>query len=325
MPQARAATLTRPTSTPSIICAKPLPDCAAQHLGLRDAEAVEHHLGGVDALVAHLVDLAGDREPLGDLAEPARLLDQQRRQVLVGLLGALVGLDEHRGEVRRAAVGQPHLGAVDHVVVAVGLRAGLDGRDVGAQVRLRHGEGAGHLPGRELRQVLLLLLLGAVVDDHVADDEVGVDDARDAHPPARDLLDDQRVGRQRLAQTAVLLRDHEPEQAHLLHPVDDRLRVLVGVLELLGVRDDLLVHVVADGGEDLLLDLRESRGLGEACHASCSLLWGWLPASLRYRACVCVSVLLARKRTHEAKPKLSSPAASSARRGSSPPRAPCPR
>ena len=62
-----------------------------------------------------------------------------------------------------------------------------------------------------------LLLRRAVLGEHVRDDEVGVDDAGDAHPAARDLLDDQRVGQQRLAEPAVLLGDRQPEQAHLLH------------------------------------------------------------------------------------------------------------
>src|SRR5439155_7426405 len=93
-----------------------------------------------------------------------------------------------------------------------------------------------------------------------------VDDPGNAHPAPGDLLDDERVGQQRLAEAAVLLRDHEAEQAHLLHPVDDRLRELVLVLEICRVWEDLLVHEGMDGREDLLLDLGESRGLGEAGH-----------------------------------------------------------
>ena len=54
----------------------------------------------------------------------------------------------------------------------------------------------------------------------------------DRHPAAGDLLDHQRVGQQRLAQAAVLLGDHQAEQAHLLHLLDDRLGELVLVLEL---------------------------------------------------------------------------------------------
>ena len=92
-------------------------------------------------------------------------------------------------------------------------------------------------------------------------------DARDAHPAAGDLLDDERVGQQRLAQAAVLLGDHQPEDAELLEPLDDLGGVLVRVLELGGDRQDLLVHERADGLEDLGLDVGEALGLAEATHA----------------------------------------------------------
>ena len=99
---------------------------------------------------------------------------------------------------------------------------------------------------------------------------MGVDHAGDAHPAARDLLDAQRVGQQRLAETAVLLGDHQPEDAELLEPLDDLGRVLVGVLELRGDRDDLLVHELPHGLEDLGLVVGEAFGLGrgEACGGS---------------------------------------------------------
>ena len=45
--------------------------------------------------------------------------------------------------------------------------------------------------------------------------------------PRRELLDDHRVGREVQAHPAVLLGDRDPEQAELLHLLDDRLRELV--------------------------------------------------------------------------------------------------
>ena len=73
-----------------------------------------------------------------------------------------------------------------------------------------------------------------------------VDDAAHRHPAAGDLLDDQGVGEQRLAEAAVLLGDHQAEDPHLLHALDDLRRVLVLVLELGGDRQDLLVDELAD-------------------------------------------------------------------------------
>ncbi len=182
---------------------------------------------------------------------------------------ALVGPAEHRDQGRGAAVGQPHLLPVDHVITALTDTPGADRTDVRAQARLRHRERAAYLAGGHPRQEVVLLRLGSVLCDHVRDDEVGVDDAGNRHPAARDLLHHQGVGQQRLAEAAVLLRDHEPEQAHLLHALDDGGGVLVPVLQFGRDRDDLLVDEVPHGGEDVLLDLGESFGLGEASH-------GWL-------------------------------------------------
>jgi len=45
------------------------------------------------------------------------------------------------------------------------------------------------------------------------------------------------------------------------------------VLQLGGDRDDLLVHEVADGGEDLLLDVGQTGGLGESRHGYFSVFF----------------------------------------------------
>ena len=238
--------------------------------------ALEHHLGGVDALVAHLVDLAGDGDALGGLAEADLLLNEEGGHVAINRVVALVGLHQYGDQVGRAAVGQPHLLAGDDVALGAvvgpcGL--GLDRRDVGAAAGLGHRERAADLTGGHLRQVLLLLLLGAVLDQHVGHDEVGVDDARDAHPAAGDLLDRQRVGQQRLAQPVVLLGDHQPEEAELLEPLDDLGGVLVLVLELGRDREDLLLDEGADRLEDLLLVLVEPVGLTESRHHTTFRYW----------------------------------------------------
>ena len=96
---------------------------------------------------------------------------------------------------------------------------------------------------------------------------MGVDHAGDAHPAAGEFLDAQRVGQQGFAETAVLLGDHQAEQSHLAHLVDDGLRVGVGVLELLRVRDDLLVDELPYGGDDFGLELGEPQRLSDFRHA----------------------------------------------------------
>ena len=280
----------------------------AEHAIGRNAQAVHDELGGVDALVAHLVDLPGDGEAGADLSEAGLLLDQEGRHRLVGR-GALgvsfVTSDENGDQIGRSAVRQPHLLAVQDVLVAVLDRLRRDGRHVRAERRLRHREGAADVAGRHPRQEVVLLLLRAVLLEHVRHDEVRVDDAGDRHPAAGDLLDAQRVRQERLAQTAVLLGDHQAEQAQLLEPVDDLLRVLVAVLQLGRDRDDLLVHEVADGGEDLLLDVGQTGGLGESRHGyfSCSFELGRPgcspPRSLMY---VSVGTITLRRNTQTSVP-----------------------
>ena len=171
-------------------------------------------------------------------------------------------------QCRAAAVGQPHLLTVDGVgPVGVALGPRADRGDVGPEFGLGHRKRAARLTSRHPRQVLLLLCVGAVLAEHVRDDEVGVDHAGDAHPPAREFLHAQRVGEQGLAEAAVLLGDHQPEQAHLLHRIDDGLRVGIGVLEFLRGRDDFLVDELSYRGDDFGLKLGESERLGEPGHA----------------------------------------------------------
>ena len=85
---------------------------------------------------------------------------------------------------------------------------------------------------------------------------MGVDDAGDRDPAARELLDDHRVGGQVEAHPAVVLGDRDPEQAELLHLLDDRLGELVLVVELLGDGDDLVVDELAHHLGDRLLIVR---------------------------------------------------------------------
>src|SRR5205085_12505787 len=84
-------------------------------------------------------------------------------------------------------------------------------------------------------------------------DEVRVDHAGDRDPAARELLDDHRVGGQVEPHPAVLLGDRHPEEAELLHLLDDRLGELVLVVEVLRLREDLLVDELTDHLRDGLL------------------------------------------------------------------------
>ncbi len=93
---------------------------------------------------------------------------------------------------------------------------------------------------------------------------MGVDDAGDRYPAARELFDDHRVRGEVQAHPAVLLRDGHPEQAELLHLLDDRLGEEVLVVVVLGVGEDLLVDELVHhlGDRPLLVGLLGVRGGG---------------------------------------------------------------
>src|SRR6266508_4604011 len=202
----------------------------------------------------------------GGLAAARLLLQQEREHVAVRRVGAEVALHERGDDRGVRPVGQPHLLSIEDEAVAGAVGPGTDRGHVGAAARLGHRERAPDLAGGQLRQQPRLLVGGPVLGDQVRHDEVRVDDPRDGHPAPRQLLDDQRVGQQRLAEPAVLLGDRQAEQAHLAHPGDDLARVHVVVLKPLGVRNDLLVDELPHRLQDGLLDIGQARRLGEAWH-----------------------------------------------------------
>ena len=175
-----------------------------------------------------------------------------------------VGLHQHEHDARAQAVRDPHLLAVELPVAVVELLGGrLDALDVRADLGLRQREGGAELAGGHPREELLLLLVGAELHQQVGADEVGVDDARDRDPAARELLDDHRVGREVEPHPAVLLGDRDAEQPELLHLLDHGVGELVLVVVLLGDREDLVVDELAHHlGDGLLLVglLGEARG-----------------------------------------------------------------
>ena len=70
----------------------------------------------------------------------------------------------------------------------------------------------------------------------------------------------QGVGEQRFTEAAVLLGNHQPEDSHLLHTVDDGLWIFVAVLQLGRHGDDLLIDELLDELEQLLLVVGETVG-----------------------------------------------------------------
>ena len=80
---------------------------------------------------------------------------------------AVIGLGPHDGHVSDGAIGDPHLGAVEHPVVAIPLRRGAHPRGIRAEVGLGEAEATDRLALRHARQPLVLLLVRAECVDRV--------------------------------------------------------------------------------------------------------------------------------------------------------------
>ena len=90
-----------------------------------------------------------------------RHVDQQEGDALL-LLGVRIGAHQREDPVGLVGVGGPDLGARHHEVIAVALGLGLERGEVGAGVGLGVALTPADLAATDLRQVLALLLLGAV-------------------------------------------------------------------------------------------------------------------------------------------------------------------
>jgi hypothetical protein len=198
----------------------------------------QHHgdagLGALAEQVVRVLELAGDRDQVGD----RRQRDVALAEVEADLVLA-VGVLEH----------QPF---------------GLDRGGVGAGSRLGQTEARHVLARGELRQVVLLLRVRAVVDEkfcgaqRVGDDHVRADHVRHR----RQLAHHGAAQQHRVALAAVFLGDQQAEETLLLHEVDDVLR------HAARARDGVAVDHAAQlfGGaveEGLLLDRELVVGLAQ--------------------------------------------------------------
>src|SRR3989441_379955 len=191
---------------PLALFAQPLVD------GHRAVGEVERHRGrGADA---QLLLLLADREA------GRALLDEEGGDALRAQLRVHCGEDDD--DVGVVAVGAPLLGAVQHVTVALADRRRAQPRGVGAGAGLRERVGREHLPRRETRQVLLLVLLGAGEEDRQAAERLIEVLRRRRRARPRDLLADEREREAPHVRPAVFLGQPDPVEAGV-HEGADRL------------------------------------------------------------------------------------------------------
>ena len=150
-------------------------------------------------------------------------------------------------------VRDPHLRAIDAIDVAVARGGGADVLQIRARVRFREADAAALFAGRHVRQETALLFFGAEAHHHVAHHGVAADHARQAQPAARNLFEDHRERGGVDARAAVLFRDVQAEQSHLLHLGDQRVRIFVAMLHGGSHRDHFVLDKLPDGPEDQLL------------------------------------------------------------------------
>ena len=150
-----------------------------------------------------------------------------------------VALDQHRADAADAAVvahvhqehrgvraeGREHLGAVEDVVRAIGLRCGLEVGHCRAGVGLAHAEADHHAACEAFGQPLLLLIIGAVFRKRSDRPEIAeLHHIGAARADRRDLLDRDHRIHQRAALAAVGLRDGDAHQALFAHLLRHRER-----------------------------------------------------------------------------------------------------
>ena len=160
--------------------------------------------------------------------------------------GVVGGAGEDQRDVGPGAVGDEHLGAVEHVVVAVAGRPGGEVAGVGAGAGLGEAEAAERSRGRDAGQPLLLLLLGRRSRGSTCRPARwrprrcrAARSRRGRAPPCRG------VGDVVAAEAAVLLGDGQPEEADLGHLRDDPEVDRLVAVPLLPVRHRLLLEEVA--------------------------------------------------------------------------------
>ena len=185
---------------------------------------------------------------LGAQAHPGHpLLDDEGGEVLA------VHLGEGDVDVGEAGVAEPHLLAVQDPALAVGGEhgPGLGVHGVAGRGGLGERVGADPLARGELRQVLLLLRLGAEEDDgEGADPDLDREGGGEA-AVAPGLLRDEAARDLVEAQAAVLLRDLDPEEAQLPGLAQElAAQLVVELQELRQPRDELLDHEVVGGLAD---------------------------------------------------------------------------
>jgi len=155
----------------------------------------------------------------------------------------------------RRGVRDEALAAVQHVLVAVAARGRAHGGAVGARAGLGERVRGEPLAGGESRQEPLFLLLGPGELDPERPELLHRDDQPARRADLGQLLDRHERHQRALADPAVLLVVHDPEEVVLAEELDDVPRELGALVDLGGARRNPLTRDRADELADLALFL----------------------------------------------------------------------
>ena len=186
------------------------------------------------------------------------------------LRGVRVGAGEQEAVVGELGLGGPHLLPVDHPLVPVEHRTGLQGGQVRPGVGFAEPLAPPHLALHDLGQELLLLLLGAPLQDGRTDEGVAEEVSPQRGLGPGELLGEHDALHQRQALAAVLLGPGGADPASLVEAGRPGLverRPLVGA-HLEAVVEPPIGQVLLEPGSDLdpeLLGLGRIRQV-HGCH-----------------------------------------------------------
>src|SRR4051794_12267081 len=102
-------------------------------------------------------------------------------------------------------------------MIALLARSGAQAGDVAAALGLGERQRAAQLARRQARKDAGFLFAGAVAAHEVRENSVRADDAGQAHPAARELLEDARIGDVIDTEPAEFRGHSETEEAELAH------------------------------------------------------------------------------------------------------------
>ena len=219
----------------------------------RHAHAVEEHFSRV------VIDHGGQRLDLQALAEARVDIEQEYRQALRFLLHLVqrrrARQQQHEVRVQRAR--RPYFLPVNHIVVAITHRAGLEPGRISTRRRFGDGERLQpQFPARNPRQVACLLLRAAMPQQSTHDVHLRVTRARVAARGV-DFLEYHCGRAQRQARTTVFLGNQRGEIAGAGQCLDELGRISLTRLEITPVRPRKINTDPAHAGANLGIILAE--------------------------------------------------------------------